>query len=61
MGHEVGGLYYLDLTPTSSSRALQSSTLALQWYCFLGHPSFPTLKHQVLSLHHEVSVSCEAC
>jgi hypothetical protein len=61
MGHEVGGLYYLDPAPTSSSRALQSSTSALQWQCRLGHPSLPTLKHQVPSLRHEFYVSCEAC
>ena len=30
MGHEVDGLYYLDLAPTPSSRALQSSASALQ-------------------------------
>jgi len=53
MGHEVGGLYYLDPAPTSSSRALQSSTSALQWQCRLGHPSLPTLKHQVPSLRHQ--------
>jgi hypothetical protein len=62
MGHEVGGLYYMDLTPTSS-QVLQSSTSipALQWHCRLGHPSLPTLKHQVPHLHHESSVPCEAC
>jgi hypothetical protein len=61
MGHEVGGLYYLDLTPTSS-RALQSSTStsALQWHCRLGRPFLPTLKYQVPNLRHESSVPCEA-
>jgi hypothetical protein len=61
MGHEVDGLYYLDLAPTPASRALQLSASALQWHCRLGHPSFPTLKHQVLSLRSELFVSCEAC
>jgi hypothetical protein len=61
MGHEVGGLYYLDLAPSSSSHALQLSTSALQWHCCLGHPSLPTLKYQVPSLRHELFVSCEAC
>jgi hypothetical protein len=64
MGHEVGGLYYLDLAPSVPSRALQSSTSsssALQWHCHLGHHSFPKLKHQVPSLRHKLSVSCEAC
>ena len=62
MGHEVGGLYYLDLPPTSS-QALQSSTSipALQWHCCLDHPSLPTLKHQVPHLRHESFVPCEAC
>jgi hypothetical protein len=62
MGHEVGGLYYLDLTPTSS-QALQllTSTSTLQWHCRLGHPSLPSLKHQVPHLHHESFVPCEAC
>jgi transposase InsO family protein len=59
MGHEVDGLYYLDLAPPS--RALQSSTSALQWHCRLGHPSLSTLKHQVPSLRHQLVVSCEAC
>jgi hypothetical protein len=61
MGHEVGGLYYLDLAPSFSSCALQSSTSALQWHCHLGHPSLSTLKHQVPSLGNELSVSCKAC
>jgi hypothetical protein len=56
IGHEVGGLYYLDLVPSVPPCALQSSTSALQWHCRLG-----TLKHQVPSLCHELSVSCEAC
>jgi transposase InsO family protein len=64
MGHEVGGLYYLDLTSTSS-QALQlstsTSTSALQWHCRLGHPSLASLKHQVPHLRHESSVPCEAC
>jgi transposase InsO family protein len=59
MGHEVDSLYYLDLAPPS--RALQSSASALQWHCRLGYPSLSTLKHQVLSLRHQLSVSCEAC
>jgi hypothetical protein len=61
MGHEVDGLYYLDLAPTPPSRALQSSTSTLQWCCRLGHPSFSTLNHQVLSLRHQLFVPCEAC
>jgi hypothetical protein len=61
MGHKVGGLYYLDLARSITPYALQSSTSALQWHCHLGHPSLPTLKHQVPSLRHELSVSCEAC
>jgi hypothetical protein len=39
MGHEVGGLYYLDLAPSVPPRALQSSTSsssAFQWHCRLG-------------------------
>jgi hypothetical protein len=61
MGHEVDGLYYLDLAPTPASCALQSSASALQWHCRLGHHSLPTLKHQVPSLRPKLSVSCEAC
>jgi hypothetical protein len=60
MGHEVGGLSYLDLAPFVPPRALQSSTSALQWHCHLGHPSLSTLKHQVPSLVHELFVSCKA-
>ena len=61
MGHEVGRLYYLDLAPTYLSRALHSSTDALQWHCPLGHPSLSTLKHQIPSLSHELSTHCIAC
>jgi hypothetical protein len=61
MGHEVDGLYYLDLAPTPTSRALQLSASTLQWHCRLRHHSLPTLKHQILSLRPELSVSCEAC
>jgi hypothetical protein len=39
MGHEVGGLYYLDLAPISPSCALYLLVFALQWHCRLGHPS----------------------
>jgi hypothetical protein len=61
MGHEVDGLYYLDLAPSSPSIVLQSSASALPWHCRLGHPSLPKLKHQILSLRHELSMHCEAC
>jgi hypothetical protein len=61
MAHEVGGLYHLDLTPISHSRALQSSISALQWPCRLGHPSLSTLKCHIPTLHHELSMHCKAC
>jgi hypothetical protein len=61
VGHEVGGLHYLDLAPTSPSRALQSSIFALQWHFHLDHPSRSTLKHQIPSIRHELYVHCEAC
>jgi hypothetical protein len=61
MGQEVGRLCHLDLAPTSLTRALHSSTDALQWHCPLGHPSLSTLKHQIPSLGHELSAHCEVC
>lgn len=61
MGHELGGLYYLDFAPISPPRALQSSLSLFQWHCGLGHPSLSTLKHQVHSLDPIYPFSCEAC
>jgi hypothetical protein len=61
IGHEVDGLFYLDLAPTPPSRALRWSASALQWHCHLRHPSLFTLKHQVPSLRHKLCVPCEAC
>lgn len=60
MGPEICGLYYLDLH-LSPSRALQSPISALQWHCCLGHPSLFTMKCQIPSLHHELTVHCKAC
>jgi hypothetical protein len=45
MGHEVGGLYYLDFSPTLPPQALQSSFTHF-------HSSLAILKHQVGSLGH---------
>ena len=61
MGHEVDGLYYLDLALTPPFCALQLSASTFLWHCRLGHPSLSTLKHQVPSLRHQFSMSCEAC
>lgn len=61
MGHEVGGLYYLDLLLSAPPRALQSSLSPFQWHYRLGYPSLSTLKRQVESLGPISHFSGEAC
>lgn len=51
MGHEIGGLYYLNFAPIYPSHALQSLVSILQWHSRLGHRSLSTLKHQISSLY----------
>jgi hypothetical protein len=58
--HEVGGLYYLDITPTSP-RVLQFTLSPFQWHCRLGHPSFSILKCQLVGLNNVSSFQCETC